>query len=137
MRLLFIVFIAILTSSLQAQERSTSIVFRNNQTGEQHKINKGDFVKLRLLEGNEKKRYSGTFKEVKDGILTLKGYRSIQMDNVLSIAYRPKVARWLFWGLLFVGMFLGGFAFILVFSEYVGCVHGTVSKIKSYGWLSC
>ncbi len=38
MRILFLVFISILTKSLQAQERSHSIIFHNNQTGKQQMI---------------------------------------------------------------------------------------------------
>ena len=121
MRLACLILLSILAVSVHvtAQEHSHSIVFRNNQTGEQHKINQGDFVKLRLLEGSVKKRYSGTFKEVNEGILTLKGQRNVAMDNIVDIAYRPKAARWLFWGMLIIEMLLGGFAFMLVFSEYM------------------
>lgn len=107
---------------LSAQEHSTTVVFRNNQTGEQHKINPGDYVKLRVLEGTMNERYSGTFKAVSDGMLLLKGQRSIPIANIEGIAYKPKVARWLFWGLLFVGAMLGGIGFLLVFAEYSSAV---------------
>lgn len=49
------------------------------------------------------------------------------MDNIVDIAYRPKAARWLFWGMLIIEMLLGGFAFMLVFSEYMLAV--TFAKV--------
>ncbi len=107
---------------LNAQERSASIVLRNKQTGEQHRINSGDFLKLSVLEGNVQKRHSGTFKEVRDGVILLKGQRSFPIENIVSIAFRPQAARWIFWGLLLLGLFLGGFAFVLVFAEYMTAV---------------
>ena len=129
MRLGLLIFFSILVNSLllSAQERSTSIVFRNKQTGEERKINSGDYLKLSFLEGTVKKRYSGTFKEVNGEVLLLKGQRSVPMANILDISYRPQAARWPFWGLLIIGMLLGGFAFLLVFSEYV--LATTVAKI--------
>lgn len=129
MRLFFLIFIAIMakTMLLNAQERSASIVFRNKQTGEQHRINSGDFLKLSVLEGKVQKRHSGTFKEVNGGVILLKGQRSFPIENIVNIAYRPQAARWAFWGLLLLSLFLGGFAFVLVFAEYATAV--AVAKI--------
>jgi hypothetical protein len=100
-----------------AQETSETMMLHHTQKGERHSIKRGDFVKFSTTEGAEEKRYKGTFREVKDGRLFLKGKPGIAIGDIQHIMYRPKAMRWAFWGLLFAGYMLLGAAFFTTFTD--------------------
>lgn len=99
-----------------AQE-AESITFINKQTNEHRTIKHGDFLKVKSLEGEKEVRYKGSFREVKDGKLFLKGKPGISMENIQSIAYRSKAMRWVIWSLIIIGYVVGIIGLVVLFEN--------------------
>lgn len=115
-RLLLIgMFLTALVFSAFAQ-KSTQLILRSNDGSKTYTIKRGDFVKIRMKEPDEKVLYRGTFRRYENGLVYLKGKPGIPVDQVQNISYRPLAARIMFWGLLLLGAMLVDIGFLSVFA---------------------
>lgn len=94
---------------------NASLVLRNTATNEEYTLRRGDFVKIRMDETDAGALYRGTFRNVKDGQLFLKGKPGIPLDHIQQIKYRPLAMRWLFWAALIIGAIITDIGFLSVF----------------------
>ena len=66
----------------------------------------GDWVKVKIVQGNRVHSYAGKFKTVENGMLCLRRNRMIPLDQIDSIETWPPDVKGLFWVLLIAGIVL-------------------------------